>query len=221
MLKDQADLSRGTSSAANLIREAQSFRSKGEIKKGLAVLESVLSSPEFDKQFEDQVKLELTNKRYASFSELLKWDSIADMAAAQHHSKQLFDIPFQQAETMIRAQLRCESQWQQLTMQMQEWQRDPISKVYLERRFNYEQAMMFVTARDFDRARFYINREANDLLSQWKDLSKLSKYAQHILVQKIQKIYEMKEFLNTTKQLTLKDYDELTPDALQQISNWV
>jgi hypothetical protein len=53
MLKDQADLSRSTSSAANLIREAQSFRSKGEIKKGLAVLESVLSSPEFEKQFED------------------------------------------------------------------------------------------------------------------------------------------------------------------------
>lgn len=45
------------------------------------------------------------------------------------------------------------------------WQDDPVSKVYLERRFNYEQAMMFVTARDFDRARFYINREANDLLN--------------------------------------------------------
>jgi len=25
--------------------------------------------------------------------------------------------------------------------------------------------MIFVTARDFDRARFYINREANDLLA--------------------------------------------------------
>jgi hypothetical protein len=34
--------------------------------------------------------------------------------------------------------------------------------------------MMFVTAKDFDRARFYINREANDLLNQWKDLTKLS-----------------------------------------------
>jgi len=82
---------------------------------------------------------------------------------------------------------------------MQMWQDDALSKQQLDRRFNYEQAMMFVTARDFDRARFYINREANDLLNQWKDLTKLSEYAQHILVQKIQKIYEMKEFLSTTK----------------------
>jgi hypothetical protein len=36
--------------------------------------------------------------------------------------------------------------------------------VYLEKRFNYEQAVMFITARDFDRARFYINKESNDLL---------------------------------------------------------
>ncbi len=57
---------------------------------------------------------------------------------------------------------------------MQLWQDDPVSKVYLERRFNYEQAMMFVTAKDYDRARFYINREGNDLLVQWKDLTKLS-----------------------------------------------
>jgi hypothetical protein len=57
---------------------------------------------------------------------------------------------------------------------MQSWYSDPISKVYLEKRFNYEQAMLFITASDFDRARFYINREANDLLSQWKDLTKLS-----------------------------------------------
>ena len=63
--------------------------------------------------------------------------------------------------------------------------------------------MMFITAKDFDRARFYINKESNDLLTQWKDLTKLSQVAQHILVQKIQKIYEMKEFLQTTKQLTL------------------
>ncbi len=65
---------------------------------------------------------------------------------------------------------------------MQMWQDDALSKQQLDRRFNYEQAMMFVTARDFDRARFYINREANDLLNQWKDLTKLSEYAQHILV---------------------------------------
>lgn len=75
--------------------------------------------------------------------------------------------------------------------------------------------MLFITAGDFDRARFYVNKDSNDLLSQWKDLTKLSQVAQHFLVQKIQKIYEMKEFLQTTKQLSLKNYDELAPEALQ------
>ena len=38
-------------------------------------------------------------------------------------------------------------------------------------------AMMFLIDKDYDRARFYINKEANDLLNQWKDLTKLSQYA--------------------------------------------
>ena len=57
------------------------------------------------------------------------------------------------------------------------WQNDGNSKAYLDRRFNFEQALMFITVRDFDRARFYINKEGNDLLAQWKDLTKLSQVA--------------------------------------------
>jgi hypothetical protein len=69
----------------------------------------------------------------------------------------------------------------------------------LDKKFNFEQALLFITESDFDRARFFINKEANDLISQWQDMTKLSQVAQHILVQKIQKIYEMKEFLTVTK----------------------
>ena len=63
--------------------------------------------------------------------------------------------------------------------------------------------MLHITSGDFDRARFYISKDSNDLLLQWKDLTKLSQVAQHFLVQKIQKIYETKEFLQTTKQLSM------------------
>lgn len=51
-----------TTNSANLIREAQSLRARGSIKSGLSLLESVLSSAEFDNLFEEQVKLELQNK---------------------------------------------------------------------------------------------------------------------------------------------------------------
>ena len=60
-------------------------------------------------------------------------------------------------------------------------------------------AMIALTCKDYDRARFYLDRETNELLSQWKNMTKLSQVAQHILVQKIQKIYEMREFLSSVK----------------------
>jgi len=70
------------------------------------------------------------------------------------------------------------------------------SKTALEKHFNYELSMLFLTQLDFDRARIYIERDAAELLSQWRNLTKLSQVAQHFLVQRIQKIFEMKEFLS-------------------------
>ena len=90
MLKASVDLSHSTQSAANLIRQAQSHKSKGEIKKGLQVLESVLSTVEFDSQFEEQVKEDLMNKEYESLSELLKWEQIATIATQRHQNLQLY-----------------------------------------------------------------------------------------------------------------------------------
>lgn len=43
-------------------------------------MEAVLNSVEFESQFEEQVKLELINKKYESLSELLKWDKITEMS---------------------------------------------------------------------------------------------------------------------------------------------
>ena len=62
MLKDRTSMTSSTTNSANLIREAQSLRARGSIKSGLSLLESVLSSAEFDNLFEEQVKLELQNK---------------------------------------------------------------------------------------------------------------------------------------------------------------
>jgi hypothetical protein len=100
---------------------------------------------------------------------------------------------------MIRSQIRSESHWESLTSQIHLWMADDYSKAMLERNFSYELAMLFLTQLDYDRARIYIEREAAELLSQWKNLTKLSQVAQHFLVQRIQKIYEMKEFLSLIK----------------------
>lgn len=68
---------------------------------------------------------------------------------------------------MIRAMLRNTSYWTNLNELIQNWNSDVRSKAYLEQQFNFEQALLQVTAKDFDRARFFINKEANDLIQQW------------------------------------------------------
>lgn len=99
--------------------------------------------------------------------------------------------------------LRRDQYWVSLNEMIQSWNNDIRSKAYLEQRFNFEQALMQVTAKDFDRARFFINKEESDLICQWQDMTKLSQIAQHMLVNKIQKVYEMKEFLHACKDVSL------------------
>lgn len=121
-----------------------------------------------------------------SKAELLKWDEIAhELSEGEYSKKQLKLIPYHHAECMIRAQLRDENYWKSLDAQVSMWQLDEISKAYLDKNFNYELAMIALTSKDFDRARFYIDKEAVELLTKWKNMTKLTQIAQHILVQKI------------------------------------
>ena len=187
--------------AVNLIKEAHMLKNKGSITAGLQVLEQALKDPKIGEYLDDHIKEELKNKRLESMAELLKWDDIAKEMTSDPvlNQRQLKDIPYHQAEKLIKAQLRVDEYWSNLSKQVERWQLDDISKAYLDKNFNYEMAMIALTCKDFDRARFYVDRETSELLSKWKNLTKLTQIAQHILVQKIQKIYEMKEFLDTIK----------------------
>ena len=78
----------------NLIKQVQGLRSRGSINKGLKVLEEALKSVEVQEVFEEQVKLDLQNKRLESLSDLLKWDVISRESVILHEGKQLYEIPF-------------------------------------------------------------------------------------------------------------------------------
>lgn len=122
---------------------------------------------------------------------------------------------------MIRAQLRDENYWTHLDRQIVLWKENPISETYLTKNFNYELAMVALTSKDFDRARFFIDREAVELLSKWKNMTKLSQIAQHILVQKIQKIFEMKEFIGLIKSDGVVEKQVLMPQIMQSMRDWI
>jgi len=101
--------------------------------------------------------------------------------------------------------LRSEGQWESLSKLVKLWMQDDFSKAMMEKNFSYELAMLSLTQLDYDRARIYIERESSELLNQWKNLTKLSQVAQHFLVQRIQKIYEMREFLTLIKDTSSAD----------------
>jgi len=101
--------------------------------------------------------------------------------------------------------LRSEGQWESLSKLVKLWMQDDFSKAMMEKNFSYELAMLSLTQLDYDRARIYVERESSELLNQWKNLTKLSQVAQHFLVQRIQKIYEMREFLTLIKNTSSAD----------------
>ena len=141
-------------------------------------MENMLKFPELCVDFEDSVKRELENKKLEYKSELLKWDQIASELMVVNKEKQLHEIAsvsgFKQVDLMIRSQIRSEEHWESLTGQINLWMKDDYSKAMLEKNFSYELAMLFLTQLDYDRARIYIERESSELLSQWKNLTKLS-----------------------------------------------
>jgi hypothetical protein len=53
-------------------------------------------------------------------------------------------------------------------------QSSQVSKALLDKNFNFELALVALTAKDYDRARFYLDRETTELLTSWKNLTKLS-----------------------------------------------
>lgn len=66
--------------------------------------------------------------------------------------------------------------WGNLANQIEKWSMgtDPTSKALLDKNFNFELALVALTSNDYDRARFYLDREISELLTQWKNLTKLS-----------------------------------------------
>lgn len=42
-----------------------------------------------------------------------------------------------------------------ITKRVEDWQSDKLSKAYLDKNFNYEMALIALTCKDYDRARFY------------------------------------------------------------------
>ncbi|OMJ94285.1 hypothetical protein SteCoe_2629 [Stentor coeruleus] len=105
----------------------------------------------------------------------------------------------------------------------------------LSLRFPYEMSLLNLTQDDTDRARHYLDLEFTHFVEKWQSLNPLSLIAKHKLVQKLQKIFELSEFVTNIKPKKdeeeqehkqnlisiLNSYKTRTPSiALDDINTW-
>jgi hypothetical protein len=66
---------------------------------------------------------------------------------------------------LVKAEIRLDEYWGELTSMVEFWQSDSVSKSLFYKNFNFEHALVALTGKDFDRARFYVDREVNELFN--------------------------------------------------------
>ncbi len=74
---------------------------------------------------------------------------------------------------------------------------------------------------DVDRARFFIEKDIEVLLSNWKNLTHFSDHAKHLMIQKIMKNYELKQFISIMKKENIATPEELGKEALDIAKQWL
>lgn len=65
------------------------------------------------------------------------------------------------------------------------WKTDQVSKQIIEKEFSYEIALSAITIQDFDWAKFYIEKDIDCILTNWKNLTHFSNHALHHVISKI------------------------------------
>ena len=107
-------------------------------------------------------------------AELGRWEEVSADLLGKYSTQLAVNVPLQDTEKLFKSCLRVDSEWRTVSKLMEKWLLHEPSKTILDRNFNYEMALISLTSKDFDRARFYADRETSELLRSWLNLTKLS-----------------------------------------------
>lgn len=168
------------------IRRALDLKTCGEIKEAANELNEVLST--------DNIELvkEIKNEYLESLAYLGKWGEIKNRVQENNTLK-------------IKAHMRL-NEFAELTELVTQLPPSSLCSV-----FPYEMSLLNITQADPDRARYYLDQEFSRFVEKWQSLNPLSYSARHKLVQKLQKIFELSEFLSIyhiKKQESEEEYSE-------------
>lgn len=105
----------------------------------------------------------------------------------------------------------------QLYTTLQAWLKNDRSRQALESGYAYEVAFLSAAINRWDDTRYYHTKEKEAFLRKWRNLHKFSGPSQHVVIERIQRIYEMEEFLGVVEKITSGSTTTLQDEHLE---NW-
>lgn len=92
--------------------------------------------------------------------------------------------------------------------------------IALYTRYPYEMSLLNITQDDNDRARYYMDQEFSRFVEKWQALNPLSVIAKHKLIQKVQKVYDLTEYLSIKDQKKGESQEEYIERVHSVVSEW-
>ena len=177
------------------VHSALNLKSLGDLNSANQVYLSVL--PSISKELKSMVQSEYED----SLSHLGKWHLLKEGLSSTNNIK-------------IKSLLRL-NQFAELTEVVQS-----LPAISLYTRFPYEMSVLNITQDDTDRARYYMDQDFSRFVEKWQALHPLSYLARHKLIQKVQKAYDLAEFLSIKEPKRNESHDEYVERVVTVVKDW-
>ena len=177
------------------IKSALDLKSNGEIKEAASQFYEVLDSCQAD------LVQEIQREYLESLAYLGKWTEVKNNLNEPNSLK-------------IKSYMRL-NEFAELTEVVKN-----IKPALLYTRYPYEMSLLNITQDDPDRAKYYLDQEFSRFVEKWQSLNPLSFSARHKLVQKLQKIYELSEFLSIYHLRNGEGADDFSEKVGNMFENW-
>ena len=177
------------------IKRALDLKSSGEIKESIREFSGMIE------ECKEDLAHEIKNEYFESLAYLGKWEELKNKIEQTNSLK-------------IKCFMRL-NEFVDLTEVVR-----VLPSASLYNRYPYEMSLLNITQDDTDRAKYYLDHEFSRFVEKWQSLSPLSFSARHKLVQKLQKMYELSEFLSIYQMKNGDSTDDFSFKVEGMLNDW-
>jgi len=122
---------------------------------------------------------------------------------------------------LIKGLIYNDENWPTMNEYVSSWRGSEKIKQFVDSRFSWELAVLAITQKDFDRARYFVEMQKNNFLKKWEKFDLFSEAAKHDQLQNLQKLVEFQEFLSYIDNTRHADDDTINREFLKMTEAWL